>query len=170
MSARPAVAPRRPITPHLAPPRPTSPLLSTPSLTALATPVRLPSTVGGMMRTEAELQEAGRCWQKVMEMTPGGKEEKRPYVMRAAHCFRTAQLVAAQVPASTRAARPSSARSRCLSQKHGCLRPPRPPPGHVPPYRRPKPCQLAELRRSAPMCAGGGAADEGCRGGEARGA
>lgn len=52
---------------------------------------------GGMMRSEAELQEAGRCWQKVMEMTPGGKEAKRPYVARAAHCFRTAQMVADQL-------------------------------------------------------------------------
>jgi len=30
-------------------------------------------------------------------MTPGSKEEKRPYVARAAHCFRTAQLVAERV-------------------------------------------------------------------------
>jgi hypothetical protein len=54
----------------------------------------------GMMRSEAELQEAGRCWQRVMEMTPGGKEVKRPYVARAAHCFRSAQLVAEQLKAN----------------------------------------------------------------------
>lgn len=48
----------------------------------------------GLMRTEEELIEAGRCWQKVMAMTPGGKAEKRPLVARAAHCFRTAQVVA----------------------------------------------------------------------------
>jgi len=53
----------------------------------------------GLMRTEAELIEAGRCWQKVMEMTPGGKEEKRPLVARAAHCFRTAQVVAEKMGA-----------------------------------------------------------------------
>lgn len=52
---------------------------------------------GGMVRTEEELVEAGRCWQRVMQMTPGSKEEKRPYVARAAHCFRTAQLVAERV-------------------------------------------------------------------------
>jgi len=52
---------------------------------------------GGMMRTEAELQEAGRCWQQVTKMTPGGREEKRPYVARAAHCFRTAQVVAERI-------------------------------------------------------------------------
>lgn len=54
---------------------------------------------GGMMRSEQELQEAGRCWQRVMEMTPGGREEKRPFVARAAHCFRTAQVVAEHVKA-----------------------------------------------------------------------
>ena len=54
----------------------------------------------GMMRSEAELQEAGRCWQRVMEMTPGGKEVKRPYVARAAHCFRSAQMVAEQLKAN----------------------------------------------------------------------
>jgi tetratricopeptide (TPR) repeat protein len=59
---------------------------------------------GGMMRTEAELQEAGRCWQRVEQMTPGGKEEKRPYVARAAHCFRTAQKVAEQVELQLKAA------------------------------------------------------------------
>jgi len=58
---------------------------------------KLPAT--GMMRTEAELQEAGRCWQQVMRMTPGGREEKRPYVARAAHCFKTAQVVAERVAA-----------------------------------------------------------------------
>jgi hypothetical protein len=52
------------------------------------------------MRSEAELQEAGRCWQRVMEMTPGGKEVKRPYVARAAHCFRSAQMVAEQLKAN----------------------------------------------------------------------
>ena len=34
-----------------------------------------------------------------MEMTPGGREEKRPFVARAAHCFRTAQVVAEHVKA-----------------------------------------------------------------------
>ena len=34
-----------------------------------------------------------------MQMTPGGKEEKRPYVARAAHCFKCAQMVAAKVAA-----------------------------------------------------------------------
>jgi len=65
---------------------------------------------GGMMRTEAELQEAGRCWQKVMAMTPGGKDEKRPYVARAAHCFRTAQMVAAQLQAQNAEADAASAK------------------------------------------------------------
>ena len=34
---------------------------------------------------------------QVTKMTPGGREEKRPYVARAAHCFRTAQVVAERV-------------------------------------------------------------------------
>lgn len=53
----------------------------------------------GMKRSEEELQEAGRCWQQVMQMTPGGKEEKRPYVARAAHCFKCAQLVGERLAA-----------------------------------------------------------------------
>jgi len=53
----------------------------------------------GMARTEEELKEAGRCWQRVMQMTPGGKEEKRPYVARAAHCFKCAQLVGERLAA-----------------------------------------------------------------------
>jgi len=65
---------------------------------------------GGMMRTEAELQEAGRCWQRVTDMTPGGKEAKRPYVARAAHCFRTAQMVAAQLQAQNAEADAASAK------------------------------------------------------------
>jgi len=53
----------------------------------------------GMKRTEEELQEAGRCWQRVMQMTPGGKDEKRPFVARAAHCFKCAQLVGERLAA-----------------------------------------------------------------------
>ena len=71
---------------------------------------------GGMMRSEAELQEAGRCWQKVMEMTPGGREAKRPYVARAAHCFRTAQMVAAQL------------QQNAINEGGGAPEPPQPPP------------------------------------------